>query len=147
MSPPIVFPPRLRPWANPRFLILNFLKESQIPHYPTLLPDLYAGFRHPDRMAPEQTVRGGEKYCSIWSGNFLTYVPKFSRIFPKPGIFRRFPWSSVREVTCPCRYFTFLEECKIPVWTLDKLQNVPESKGGFFAFPEVQFSRGEHHFE
>ncbi len=50
----------------------------------------YAGFRHPDRMAPDQTVREGENDCFIWSGNFLAQVPKFSDIFPNPGIFRRF---------------------------------------------------------
>ncbi len=95
-----MFPPRLRPWANPRFFRLNFLKESQIPHFPTLLQDLTQ---------------------DIWFGNFLTYVSKFSRIFPIPGIFQRFPWSSVREVPCPCWYFIFLEECKIPVWTSFKM--------------------------
>ncbi len=47
----------------------------------------YAGFRHPDRMAPDQTVRGGENDYSIWSGNFLPHLPKFSVI---TGIFRRF---------------------------------------------------------
>jgi hypothetical protein len=25
----------------------------------------YAGFRHPDRMAPDSSVRGGENDCSI----------------------------------------------------------------------------------
>ncbi len=29
----------------------------------------YAGFRHPDRMAPESSVRGRENDCFIWSGN------------------------------------------------------------------------------
>jgi hypothetical protein len=46
----------------------------------------YAGFRHPDRMAPDQTVRGRENECSIWSGNLLPQVPKFSvinRSFPQ----------------------------------------------------------------
>jgi hypothetical protein len=32
----------------------------------------YAGFRHPDWMAPESSVRGGENDCFIWSGNLLT---------------------------------------------------------------------------
>jgi hypothetical protein len=40
----------------------------------------YAGFRHPDRMAPDQTVRGGENDFSIWSGNLLPKIPKFSVI-------------------------------------------------------------------
>ncbi len=69
----------------------------------------YAGFRHPDRMAPDQTVRGGENDCFIWSGNFLAQIPKFSRIFQNPGIFQRFTWSSVRGVPFLCRYFTFLD--------------------------------------
>ncbi len=69
----------------------------------------YAGFRHPDRMAPDQTVRGGENDCFIWSGNFLAQVAKFSSIFPKPGIFRRFTWSSVQGVPFLCWYFTFLD--------------------------------------
>ncbi len=69
----------------------------------------YAGFRHPDRMAPDQTVRGGENYCFIWSGNFLAQVAKFSSIFPKPRIFQRFTWSSVRGVPFLCWYFTFLD--------------------------------------
>ncbi len=69
----------------------------------------YAGFRHPDRMAPDQTVRGGENDCFIWSGNFLAQVAKFSSIFPKPGIFQRFTWSSVRGVPFLCWYFTFLD--------------------------------------
>ncbi len=47
----------------------------------------YAGFRHPDRMAPDQTVRGRENECSIWSGNLLPQVPKFSVI---TGNFLRF---------------------------------------------------------
>jgi hypothetical protein len=52
----------------------------------------YAGFRHPDRMAPDQTVRGGENDYSIWSGNFLPHLPKFSVI---TGIFRHFlPWKN-----------------------------------------------------
>ncbi len=68
----------------------------------------YAGFRHPDRMAPDQTVREGENDCFIWSGNFLAQVPKFSGIFRKPGIFLRFTWSSVRRVSFLCWYFTFL---------------------------------------
>jgi hypothetical protein len=45
----------------------------------------YAGFRHPDRMAPDQTVRGGENDHPILSGNLLPKVPKFSvinRSFP-----------------------------------------------------------------
>ncbi len=45
----------------------------------------YAGFRHPDRMAPDKTVRGGENDCPILSGNILLKVPKFSvinRSFP-----------------------------------------------------------------
>ncbi len=50
----------------------------------------YAGFRYPDRMAPDQTVRGGENDFFIWSGNFLAQVAQFSSIFPKPGLFRRF---------------------------------------------------------
>ncbi len=58
----------------------------------------YAGFRHPDRMAPDQTVRGGENDCFIWSGNFLAQVPEFSSIFRNPGIFLRFTWPSVRRV-------------------------------------------------
>ena len=70
----------------------------------------YAGFRHPDRMAPDQTVRGGENDCFIWSGNFLAQVPKFSSIFRNPGIFLRFTWSSVRRVPFLCWYFTFLPE-------------------------------------
>ena len=69
----------------------------------------YAGFRHPDLMAPDQTVRGGENDCLIWSGNFLPQVAKFSSIFPKPGIFQRFTWSSVRGVPFLCWYFTFLD--------------------------------------
>ncbi len=48
----------------------------------------YEGFRHLDRMAPDQTVRGRENECSIWSGKLLPQVPKFSliinRSFPKP---------------------------------------------------------------
>ena len=40
----------------------------------------YAGFCHPDWMAPDQTVRGRENDCSIWSGNLLPKVPKFSVI-------------------------------------------------------------------
>ncbi len=31
-------------------------------------------------MAPDQTVRGGENHCSIWSRNLLSQVPKFSVI-------------------------------------------------------------------
>jgi hypothetical protein len=31
----------------------------------------YAGFCHPDRMAPDQTVRGGENDYPILSGNLL----------------------------------------------------------------------------
>jgi hypothetical protein len=69
----------------------------------------YAGFRHPDRMAPDQTVRGEENDCLIWSGNFLAQVAKFSSIFPKPGIFQRFTWSSVRGVPFLRWYFTFLD--------------------------------------
>jgi hypothetical protein len=68
----------------------------------------YAGFRHPDRMAPDQMVRGGENYCFIWSGNFPAQVPKFSSIFWNPGIFLRFTWSSVRRVPFLCWFFTFL---------------------------------------
>ncbi len=68
----------------------------------------YAGFRHPDRMAPDQTVRGGENDCFIWSGYFLAQVPEFSSIFQNPGIFLRFTWSSVRRVLFLCWYFTFL---------------------------------------
>jgi hypothetical protein len=44
----------------------------------------YAGFHHPDRMASDQTVRGGENDCFIWSRNFLTCVPKFSAFFRNP---------------------------------------------------------------
>ncbi len=68
----------------------------------------YAGFRHPDRMAPDQTVRGGENDCFIWSGNFLAQVPKFSSIFRNPGILLRFTWSLVRRVPFLCWYFTFI---------------------------------------
>jgi hypothetical protein len=50
----------------------------------------YAGFRHPDRMAPDSSVWGGENDCFIWSGNMLAQVLKFSGIFPKSGIFRGF---------------------------------------------------------
>jgi hypothetical protein len=45
----------------------------------------YAGFRHPDQMAPDSSVRGGENDCLIWAGNLLTQLPKFSvvnRSFP-----------------------------------------------------------------
>jgi len=85
----------------------------RVPRFSTLSPHTvtrpYAGFRHPDRMAPDQTVRGGENDCFIWSGNFLAQVAKFSSIFPKPGIFQRFTWSSVRGVPFLCWYFTFLD--------------------------------------
>ncbi len=68
----------------------------------------YAGFRHPDRMAPESSVWGGENDCFIWSGNMLAQVLKFSGIIPKSVIFQGFTWPSVRGVPCLCWYFTFL---------------------------------------
>ncbi len=34
----------------------------------------YAGFRNPNRMAPDQTVREGENDCFIWSENLLAQV-------------------------------------------------------------------------
>jgi hypothetical protein len=64
---------------------LDFCNLSVIIQYTVTRP--YAGFRHPDRMAPDQTVRGGENDYSIWSGNLLPHLPKFSVI---TGIFRRF---------------------------------------------------------
>ncbi len=54
----------------------------------------YAGFRHPDRMAPDQTVRGRENGCSIQPGNLRPKVPKFSVI---TGNFRRFSWAKNEE--------------------------------------------------
>ncbi len=80
----------------------------------------YAGFRRPDRMAPDQTVRGGENDCFIWSGNFLAQVPKVSSILGNPGIFRRFTWSSVRGAPFLCWYFTLLDAGR-------HFRNVPES--------------------
>ncbi len=53
-----------------------------------------------------KTVRGGENYCFVWSGNFLAQVPKFSGIFPKPRFFRRFTWSSVTGIPHPFLYYT-----------------------------------------
>ena len=69
----------------------------------------YAGFRHPDRMALDSSVWGGENDCFIWSGNMLAHVLKFSGIFPKSGIFWGFTWPSVRGVPCLCWNFTFLD--------------------------------------
>ncbi len=43
----------------------------------------YAGFRHPDRMAPDQTVRGGENECPILSGNLLPKLLTECRIVEK----------------------------------------------------------------
>ncbi len=98
-----------------------WLQES---HYydtrPHTVTRPYAGFRRPDRMAPDQTVRGGENDCFIWSGNFLAQVPKFSSILGNPGIFRRFTWSSVRGAPFLCWYFTFLDAGR-------HFRNFPES--------------------
>ncbi len=85
------------------------LRNNQTSEFSYTVTRPYAGFRHPDRMAPDQTVRGGENYCFIWSGNFLAQVAKFSSIFPKPGILQIFTWSSVRGVPFLCWYFTFLD--------------------------------------
>ncbi len=61
------------------------------PRPPTLLQDLTqdSATLTADGAA-DQTVRGGENDCFIWSGNFLAQVPIFSGIFPGHGIFRKF---------------------------------------------------------
>ncbi len=43
------------------------------------LTRLYAGFRHPDRMAPDQTVRGRETFCP--SRMLVFYIPPCRRTF------------------------------------------------------------------
>ncbi len=59
----------------PNILLIARKKETG---YTVTRP--YAGFRHPDRMAPDQTVREGENDFSIWPGNLLPKIPKFSVI-------------------------------------------------------------------
>ncbi len=90
MSPPTVFPPRLRPWANPRFLLLNFLKESQIPHYPTLLQDLtqdsatLTGWRRTKRSEEGKMIAlNGPGISSLTDRSFPAFFryPEFFRDF------------------------------------------------------------------
>jgi hypothetical protein len=47
----------------------------------------YEGFRHPDWMAPESTVRGRENDSLVTPGNRHPQIPSFSGGY---GIFRRF---------------------------------------------------------
>ncbi len=132
----------------------------------------YAGFRHPDRMMRGQTVRGGEHFVPrpCWYFTFL-HVGRHFRNFPEICHVEkknqcdqgRLELMSLKVLNLfytprarlPCmrsqniKYWPFsdisgTEECKIPAWTRDKMF---WHRQGAFSFPELQFSRGELHFD
>jgi hypothetical protein len=70
-----------------------FENEAFVPIHLYTVTRPYTEFRHTDRMEADQTVRGGENKFSIWSGNFLPQIPKFSVI---KGNFQFFPAKKVR---------------------------------------------------
>ncbi len=53
----------IKPQKLPEAGVLNTAERDWLTSYTVTRP--YVGFRHPDRMAPDQTVRGRENVCPL----------------------------------------------------------------------------------
>jgi hypothetical protein len=66
---------------------MKLFSKNVFLHFTYTVTRPYKGFRHPDWMAPESTVRGRENDSLVRPGYIHPQIPSFSGGY---GIFRRF---------------------------------------------------------